>query len=134
MQETSRIPPSDRRAAFLSSADLVAEHAQSYRVPEGNHLLGNRKVTDHLANERTFLAWIRTALAVITFGSALGRLRLWGQNSRPRNMPPTLLQRNKVLQRAVTKTIAMKLFLVAMARVLSNLPPGCRNHLEHTSV
>lgn len=34
-----------------------------------------RKATDHLANERTFLAWIRTALAVSTFEAALGRLR-----------------------------------------------------------
>jgi putative membrane protein len=28
----------------------------------------SKKVTDHLANERTFLAWIRTGLATITFG------------------------------------------------------------------
>ena len=26
----------------------------------------SRRVTDHLANERTFLAWIRTGLATIT--------------------------------------------------------------------
>lgn len=29
---------------------------------------------DHLANERTFLAWIRTALAVIGLGVLLGKL------------------------------------------------------------
>lgn len=31
------------------------------------------KVRDHLANERTFLAWIRTGLATITFGFVVER-------------------------------------------------------------
>jgi len=38
---------------------------------------------DHLANERTFLAWIRTGVAVVVFGFALGRfaiaIRQWIQ-------------------------------------------------------
>ena len=29
---------------------------------------------DHLANERTFLAWVRTALAVVGLGVLLGKL------------------------------------------------------------
>lgn len=29
--------------------------------------------TDHLANERTFLAWLRTGIAVAVFGFAIGR-------------------------------------------------------------
>ncbi len=32
------------------------------------------KFTDHAANERTFLAWVRTAIAVVGFGLAVGRL------------------------------------------------------------
>jgi inner membrane protein YidH len=32
------------------------------------------RATDHLANERTFLAWLRTGLAVAVFGFAIGRL------------------------------------------------------------
>jgi len=28
---------------------------------------------DHLANERTFLAWVRTSVAVVVFGFAIGR-------------------------------------------------------------
>src|SRR5713101_8435356 len=32
------------------------------------HIGTSKRVTDHLANERTFLAWIRTGLATITFG------------------------------------------------------------------
>jgi inner membrane protein YidH len=31
---------------------------------------------DHLANERTFLAWVRTAIGVIVFGFALARFGL----------------------------------------------------------
>ena len=36
----------------------------------------SRRVTDHLANERTFLAWIRTGLATITFGFVIERFGL----------------------------------------------------------
>jgi putative membrane protein len=31
------------------------------------------RARDHLANERTFLAWVRTGVAVIVFGFAIGR-------------------------------------------------------------
>ena len=34
-------------------------------------------VTDHLAHERTFLAWIRTAIAVMTLGVAINRFALF---------------------------------------------------------
>ena len=33
------------------------------------------KVTDHLANERTFLAWVRTSIALMGFGVVIARLR-----------------------------------------------------------
>ena len=36
----------------------------------------SRRVTDHLANERTFLAWIRTGVATITFGFVVERFGL----------------------------------------------------------
>lgn len=34
-------------------------------------------VTEHLANERTILAWVRTSIAVMTFGVALNRFSLF---------------------------------------------------------
>jgi putative membrane protein len=37
----------------------------------------NPHVTEHLANERTFLAWIRTAIAVMTLGVAINRFALF---------------------------------------------------------
>jgi putative membrane protein len=36
----------------------------------------SKKVTDHLANERTFLAWIRTSLAIMGFGFIVERFGL----------------------------------------------------------
>ncbi len=36
----------------------------------------SHRVSDHLANERTFLAWIRTGLATITFGFVIERFGL----------------------------------------------------------
>ena len=38
------------------------------------------RVRDHLANERTFLAWIRTALALLGFGFVLARMGLFLQD------------------------------------------------------
>ena len=32
-------------------------------------------VRDHLANERTFLAWVRTAIALLGFGVLIAKLR-----------------------------------------------------------
>lgn len=34
------------------------------------------RVRDHLANERTFLAWVRTAIGIIVFAFAIGRFNL----------------------------------------------------------
>lgn len=46
--------------------------AQEQQRQEG----ASKKVSDHLANERTFLAWIRTGLATITFGFVIERFGL----------------------------------------------------------
>src|SRR5580704_14973969 len=34
------------------------------------------RARDHLANERTFLAWVRTGIAIIVFGFAIGRFSI----------------------------------------------------------
>ena len=39
-------------------------------------VIHSKKVSDHLANERTFLAWIRTGLATIAFGFVIERFGL----------------------------------------------------------
>jgi putative membrane protein len=44
---------------------------------------GPNAARDHLANERTFLAWVRTGVAIVVFGFAIGRfaiaIRQWLQ-------------------------------------------------------
>jgi uncharacterized membrane protein YidH (DUF202 family) len=48
-------------------------HEHSLEMPQpDNHTLAR----DHLANERTFLAWLRTGLAVVVFGFAIGRFAI----------------------------------------------------------
>src|SRR5271167_4344251 len=34
------------------------------------------RASDHLANERTFLAWVRTGIAIVVFGFAIGRFAI----------------------------------------------------------
>ncbi len=41
-----------------------------------------RNFSDHAANERTFLAWVRTAIAVIAFGFVVERFNLFLRISR----------------------------------------------------
>lgn len=36
----------------------------------------SNRARDHLANERTFLAWLRTSVAVVVFGFAIGRFAI----------------------------------------------------------
>ncbi len=38
--------------------------------------LNPNRARDHLANERTFLAWVRTGVATIVFGFAIGRFSI----------------------------------------------------------
>ena len=45
-------------------------------TPLPKHIGISKKVTDHLANQRTFLAWVRTGLATITFGFVVERFGL----------------------------------------------------------
>src|SRR5580692_11846593 len=42
-----------------------------------------RRYSDHAANERTFLAWVRTAIAVMAFGFVIERFDLFLQAMAP---------------------------------------------------
>jgi putative membrane protein len=42
-------------------------------MPENTN---SNRARDHLANERTFLAWLRTGVATIVFGFAIGRFSI----------------------------------------------------------
>lgn len=51
---------------------------------------------EHQANERTFLAWLRTSISLIGFGLAIARFGLFLQQSQADNSPDSL-QRNLLL-------------------------------------
>jgi uncharacterized membrane protein YidH (DUF202 family) len=44
----------------------------------GEHVteINPNRARDHLANERTFLAWVRTGAAIVVFGFAIGRFAI----------------------------------------------------------
>jgi putative membrane protein len=41
-----------------------------------DEIVNPNRARDHLANERTFLAWVRTGAAVVVFGFAIGRFSI----------------------------------------------------------
>jgi putative membrane protein len=55
---------------------MKQEEIEVGQEQNSSHEKTSKKVTDHLANERTFLAWVRTGLATITFGFVVERFSL----------------------------------------------------------
>lgn len=49
--------------------------SKSVEAKEKPKALNPSRVRDHLANERTYLAWMRTAIALMGFGVVIVRLR-----------------------------------------------------------
>lgn len=41
------------------------------------HIPDDKKATEHLANERTFLAWVRTSIAIMSLGFVVAKFGLW---------------------------------------------------------
>ncbi|HUO11681.1 MAG TPA: DUF202 domain-containing protein [Caulobacteraceae bacterium] len=37
----------------------------------------DKRATEHLANERTFLAWVRTSIAIMSLGFVVAKFGLW---------------------------------------------------------
>lgn len=57
--------------------DQHEEHIASLQEQAGQRQPNSSKhVSDHLANERTFLAWLRTGIATIAFGFVVARFGL----------------------------------------------------------
>lgn len=50
--------------------------SQQYNEPD-ERPFGKGSATDHLANERTFLAWIRTSIGLMAFGFAVAKFTLF---------------------------------------------------------
>ena len=60
----------------MSSDGVTKVNGTPPHVERNFHAQPSKKVTDHLANERTFLAWIRTGLSIIAFGFVVERFGL----------------------------------------------------------
>src|SRR5258708_16587158 len=60
----------------LGEKEKLAGNASEGQSDLPKQIGTSKKVSDHLANERTFLAWIRTGLATITFGFVVERFGL----------------------------------------------------------
>ena len=45
--------------------------------PEPKIVPVDKQATEFLANERTFLAWIRTSVAIISLGFVIAKFRIW---------------------------------------------------------
>ena len=59
----------------ISSSSTATE---KIGLPEGKTKRRNSsRIRDHLANERTYLAWMRSAIALMGFGVLIARLRMF---------------------------------------------------------
>ena len=54
-----------------------------------------KRYSDHAANERTFLAWVRTAIAVMAFGFVIERFDLFVQIAAPQIASRQLVPHNQ---------------------------------------
>jgi len=52
------------------------ENLMSTNDPQAT-LHDDKKATEHLANERTFLAWVRTSIAIISLGFVVAKFSVW---------------------------------------------------------
>ncbi len=59
----------------MAQQEETFKHNETNGSPSHQKLISKR-VSDHLANERTFLAWIRTGVAIMGFGFVVARFGL----------------------------------------------------------
>jgi len=76
-----------------------------------------KRYSDHAANERTFLAWVRTAIAVMAFGFVIERFDLFLQVAMPQLAQQKLALHGQTFANAAG--LAFILLGVAMVAVAS---------------
>lgn len=111
MERPPNVTGSDQAAA--PPADRPAGHATS--APRGS---GN--VTDHLANERTFLAWVRSAVAIMALGFVVSRFGLYLRElaATTRQHPPA--SSHSAVIGAVLVALGVAMVVAALLRYLRN--------------
>jgi putative membrane protein len=80
------------------------------------------KYSDHAANERTFLAWVRTGIAIIAFGFVVEKFNLFvramAEANRPEGVSRLQLDRFKG---SFSHYDGLALILIGMALILVSL-------------
>jgi putative membrane protein len=83
-------------------------------------------VSEHLANERTFLAWIRTSIAILTLGFVVAKFSVW-----LRQFLATVATSSSVPARSVPPSGAsLPMGLVLMARGAVTAALALWRHVE----
>ncbi|MBV9230031.1 MAG: DUF202 domain-containing protein [Chloroflexi bacterium] len=79
----------------------------------------SKKVTDHLANERTFLAWMRTGLATIAFGFVVERfgLLLRELNAKTPTLPESSIHYSSIIGVSLT-VLGVVVIIIALLNFL----------------
>jgi putative membrane protein len=99
-----RIPGKDANDPTRKIHPITTARAQQY-------------VTQHLANERTYLAYLRTAIALISFGVTINRFSLFLIQSRLLPVQDTLRWNLVNIQRAGLGMVIFGIILVGWAVV-----------------
>jgi putative membrane protein len=61
----------------VGKSNNAGHGSEGYMQPPAAKVPEERKATEYLANERTFLAWIRTSIAIISLGFVVAKFGLW---------------------------------------------------------
>ncbi len=91
---------------------------QDTRVPEHN------RASEFLANERTFLAWVRTSVTILSFGFVLAKFSLWLRE---------LVGRGDLQNRSSASGTWMGLALIVLGGLLSMLA-AWRYHVVNRNI
>jgi len=74
-----------------------------------------KKYTDHAANERTYLAWIRTSIAIMAFGFLIEKFELYLAF-----ISLSMDDANKIEPSLFTQLIGLSLFLVGILIIIAS--------------
>lgn len=89
-------------------SENIAVATMSVNIPE------DKRASEYLANERTFLAWIRTSIAVISLGFVVAKFGVW-----MRNLAASLSPQNPIPSTGMS--LPMGISMMALGGILAVL-------------
>ncbi len=85
----------------------ISAHSRTISIANDKRELSREEVRDHMANERTFLSWIRTSIAIMAFGFVVEKFSLFlkqivsfvgkDHTKTPSGIAPNLLGHSTIL-------------------------------------